>query len=566
MKKIKYLMVSLMSIFALSSSVSAASAGLTVSSNNVYVGDTFTVNVNMGGAAAWNLHTSASGPVSGCIVNVADATADALDTNKTFSATCTATGEGTITISLYGDVTSESDGVAVQVGGTASVNVSKKPAPTPDPTPTPTPPPPPTPTPKPNPNNNNNNNNNTNNNNNNNNTNNNNKDEKKSDNNKLKDISVDGQKLVKVDDNNYTLEVDSDVNSINIKATAEDTKAKVSGDGKHTLKNGVNNLEVIITSESGKENKITIKVTKKGDYYIEDLEKALENSNPTITLKDDTTISTVDLERIKKSGKKVTFNYYKGKELIYSYIIDGNKAKSTSSIPTGIKFNSSNKKDILRLANYVDGLTASLSKTMDLSNGVKIKLYVGNKYKNGNVVNVYSYVNGNEELKLVSSKLKVVDGYITFDGDNASDYFVTTSSIDDNKEVTAEPKKSLLFPIIGAVIGLIAIIVIIILILKKKKNDKDGKGNSKPSNPSKPSSDMNNSNNSSNSNDLDNDFSALINNNSNNINNLNSNIHERYVNNGNGYNNMNSNVNTNTNVNGNNKKKDLNLDDLMKNF
>ena len=203
---------------------------------------------------------------------------------------------------------------------------------------------------------------------------------------------------------------------------------------------------------------------------------------------------------------------------------------------------------------------------MDLSNGVKIKLYVGNKYKNGNVVNVYSYVNGNEELKLVSSKLKVVDGYITFDGDNASDYFVTTSSIDDNKEVTAEPKKSLLFPIIGVVIGLIDIIVIIILILKKKKNDNDGKGNSKPSSPSNPSSDMNNSNNSSNSNDLDNDFSALINNNSNNINNLNSNIHERYVNNGNGYNNMNSNVNTNTNVNGNNEKKDLNLDDLMKNF
>ena len=123
-------------------------------------------------------------------------------------------------------------------------------------------------------------------------------------------------------------------------------------------------------------------LTKNGDYYIEDLEKALENSNPTITLKDDTTISTVDLERIKKSGKKVTFNYYKGKELIYSYIIDGNKVKSTSSIPTGIKFNSSNKKDILRLANYADGLTASLSKTVDLSNGVKIKLYVSDKYKN----------------------------------------------------------------------------------------------------------------------------------------------------------------------------------------
>lgn len=39
-------MVSLISIFALSSNAFAASAGITVSSNSVYVGDTFTVNVN----------------------------------------------------------------------------------------------------------------------------------------------------------------------------------------------------------------------------------------------------------------------------------------------------------------------------------------------------------------------------------------------------------------------------------------------------------------------------------------------------------------------------------------
>ncbi len=546
-------MVSLISIFVLSSNAFAASAGLTVNSNSVYVGDTFTVNVNMVGAASWELHTTASGPVSGCIVNDADVTDDALDTNKTFSATCTATGEGTITISLYGNVTSESDGVAVYVSGTATVSVSSKPTPTPDPTPTPTP------TPSPN----NNNNNNTNNNNNNNN--NTKEDDKKSDNNKLKEISVDGQKLVKVDDNNYTLEVGSDVTSINIKATADDTKAKISGDGKHTLKDGINNLEVIVTSESGKENKITIKVTKNGDYYIEDLEKALETNNPTITLKDDTTISTVDLERIKKSGKKVTFNYYKDKELIYSYIIDGSKVKSSSSIPTGIEFNSSNKKDILRLANYADGLTASLSKTMDLSNGVKIKLYVGNKYKNGNVVNVYSYVNGSEELKLVSSKLKVVDGYITFDGDNASDYFVTTSDIDDNMEATAEPKKSLLLPIIGGIIGLIAIIIVIIIVLKKKKSDKDGKGKNKPSNPNG-NSDMNVNTSNDSSNDLDNDFSDLIHNNSNNISNLNSNIHERYVNNGSRVSNMNNSVNPNANINGNSDRNDLDLDDLMKNL
>lgn len=211
MKKVKYLIISLVSVFALSNSAYAASASISVSSNNVYVGDTFTVYVNMNGAAAWNLHTIPSGNVSGCVINVADATSDALDINNTFSASCTATGVGVINIGLTGDVTSASDGNPVYVGGSATVNVKERevvPTPTPDPTPTPEP----TPTPAPAPSNNNNNNNSNNNNTNNNNNNNNNKkEETKSDNNKLKEIKVDGQKLVKVDDNNYTLDLFSDI-------------------------------------------------------------------------------------------------------------------------------------------------------------------------------------------------------------------------------------------------------------------------------------------------------------------------------------------------------------------
>ena len=123
MKKVKYLIISLISIFAFNINVFAASGSLGVSSSSVYVGDSFTVTANVSSAAAWNIHVSASGPVSGCSINQADATADAMDTNKTFSATCTATGTGTITIRLSGDVTSASDGNAVNVSGSRSVTV-----------------------------------------------------------------------------------------------------------------------------------------------------------------------------------------------------------------------------------------------------------------------------------------------------------------------------------------------------------------------------------------------------------------------------------------------------------
>ena len=135
MKKIKILLISLISMFAFNTSVYAASSSISVSSGNVYVGDSFTVSLYVTSSAAWNVHVTASGPVNGCTIHKADASDDALDTNRSFSATCTATGEGTIVIRLSGDVTSASDSNAVSVSGSRSVSVSQKPAPAPSPTP-----------------------------------------------------------------------------------------------------------------------------------------------------------------------------------------------------------------------------------------------------------------------------------------------------------------------------------------------------------------------------------------------------------------------------------------------
>ena len=473
MKKVKFLLVSLISIFAFNINVFATSGSLGVSSSSVYVGDSFTVTANVSSAAAWNIHVSASGPVSGCSINQADATADAMDTNKTFSATCTATGTGTITITLSGDVTSASNGNAVNVSGSRSVSVSNRP------------------TPPSNNNNNNNNNiprNNNNNHSNNNNSNNNQATDNRSKNNNIKELSVEGYDLTKVDNNNYTLSVPNDVTSINIKATAEDSKSKVTGAGSHDINVGENNIEVVVTAENGSQNKITIKVTRKDGYYLEDLDTVLKNNkiaDINITIKFDTKITAQDLEKIKSSGKTVKFNYYNDdKSLVYSWIVDGSKLKNTSDLFTTILNDSDNKKDILRLSNYADGLFVGLKQTSNLPSGTKIKLFIGNKYKDNDLVNVYAYVKNNDKLELVKSKLKVENGYVEFDVTYDSDYFVTMSTIPSSDKVVTTTGNSS-SPILLIIIGILSLLVIglvIAFIVKNKKNKKDDNNNNNSSN------------------------------------------------------------------------------------
>ena len=473
MKKVKFLLVSLISIFAFNINVFATSGSLGVSSSSVYVGDSFTVTANVSSAAAWNIHVSASGPVSGCSINQADATADAMDTNKTFSAACTATGTGTITITLSGDVTSASNGNAVNVSGSRSVSVSNRP------------------TPPSNNNNNNNNNiprNNNNNHSNNNNSNNNQATDNRSKNNNIKELSVEGYDLTKVDNNNYTLSVPNDVTSINIKATAEDSKSKVTGAGSHDINVGENNIEVVVTAENGSQNKITIKVTRKDGYYLEDLDTVLKNNkiaDINITIKSDTKITAQDLEKIKSSGKTVKVNYYNDdKSLVYSWIVDGSKLKNTSDLFTTILNDSDNKKDILRLSNYADGLFVGLKQTSNLPSGTKIKLFIGNKYKDNDLVNVYAYVKNNDKLELVKSKLKVENGYIEFDVTYDSDYFVTMSTIPSSDKVVTTTGNSS-SPILLIIIGILSLLVIglvIAFIVKNKKNKKDDNNNNNSSN------------------------------------------------------------------------------------
>ena len=457
MKRISYIIIAVLTIFIFNIYVNAASANLSVSSNSAYVGDTFTVSVNVSSSAAWNIHVSSSGPVSGCSIVQADATADALDTNKTFTASCTATSEGVVTISLSGDVTSALDGNAVGISESKTVSISKRPT-----TPT-TPTTPSTPTTPTNPNQNTNNNNN--------------KEEKKEDkskNNNLKDISVDGYNLTKVDNNNYTLSVSNDVASINIKASAEDSKAKLTGDGKHDIKVGDNNIELTITSESGDVNKINIKVTRKDAFYLDDIDNALKSNNDiNININSDSRLSSQDLTKIKNSGKEVKLNYYdENKELLYSWILDGSKINDFDELLTKVSFKSENEKEIKKLSNYADGIYVSLSNKGKIPSGTKLRIKVKDKYSDKDKVNVYYY--DKDKLTVVKEGIEVKDGYIECDVKDNNDYFITMSKINNSVKVEKSNNTSIILLVALSVILICIIAAIILFILKnRKKKEKD---------------------------------------------------------------------------------------------
>ena len=276
MKKIKILLTSVVSIlvFSVGIDVYAISASVSVSSGSVTVGNSFTASVNLV-AASWDVQISASGPVTGCSLHDANVTNSGRDESISLPpvpVTCTATGEGTITINLSGKIAGENDDISTVISDSKTVTVTANNnnnnggGGNTNPTPSEV-------VPRPSGNNNNTNTN----------TNTNNKDEKKeekkeekkSSNNKIKELSIDDYELKKISDTKYELTVDNDVDMITIKAEAEDSKAKVKGIGMHELVVGENKIEITVTAEDGTKNVITIMVTREESDEEEEEEKVI---------------------------------------------------------------------------------------------------------------------------------------------------------------------------------------------------------------------------------------------------------------------------------------------------
>lgn len=283
-------------------------------------------------------------------------------------------------------------------------------------------------------------------------------------NNNIKDLTIEGYNLNKIDNNNYELTVNNNITELQINGTAEDSKATISGTGVKKLEVGLNSFEVVVTSESGAKNKIVIKITRKDGYYLEDLKTVVDDEkleDAGIIVNSDEKITKEDLELIKKSKKTLTFNYYnEEKKLIYSWEVDGTKIKNPKDLLTNITFTSDNIDKIGELSNYADGMYLNFSHNGTLPKGTKVKIFVGDKFEDNTKVNLYHFNKEESSLDSIITELIVKDGYVEFDIEHCSEYFVTRSNLGLN-----QTNNNLI--VIIAIIELLVIVSIILLDILK---------------------------------------------------------------------------------------------------
>ena len=132
-----------------------------------------------------------------------------------------------------------------------------------------------------------------------------------SDNNYLSFLEVEGYKInpsFNKNTTNYDLKIEDDISEINVKAKAEDENATITGDGKQTIKDGQNKIEIVVISENGEEKtyNISVNLTK-----TETIQVKIEDKSYTIikSLKDIDVPSSYKLDKIKINNEDVEVFY-----------------------------------------------------------------------------------------------------------------------------------------------------------------------------------------------------------------------------------------------------------------
>ena len=306
MKKIKYIVYTMM-LFVAGIGVSyAASLGVSANKKTVTVGSTVTVTVNASGAAGWEYCvaydssmftlTKATSDTGGACVR----TGSTLTGYSSVTFTFKANKSGTSTVSLrsavmYGDdgneISSTKGSVTLLAKTQAEIEASY------------------------------------------------------STNADLKDLVVEGYEINPSFSKNeleYNLEVENDVEKVNIIATKDDSRSSVKGAGEIVLSEGMNKIEVVVTAQKGNKktyilninrkelNPITVKVDGK-EYNVvrkvENLEVPTYYSSTTIKIEDEdipafeSEITGFTLVGLKdEEGNIKLYRYENGEYTLYNQI------------------------------------------------------------------------------------------------------------------------------------------------------------------------------------------------------------------------------------------------------
>ena len=249
----------LIALLAIGTKVQAVSASVSASSTSVKPGTKVTITTKINGAS-WQIK------LSGAVTEVySDATSDAEDTTKYEKTTFTPSKAGTYKITLSGNVTGSSDTKATQVSDSVTIVAKDNDSSSDDDS----------------------------------------SSSKVSSNANLKNLGIKPHDFsgFKSSKTSYSVSVPNDTEKITIYANASDSKAKISGTGAKTLKEGKNTFSVKVTAEDNKTTKTyTLIITR--------------NS------KDEDQSSDATLKELEIRPKEYDFSGFKSNKYDYSVIVD----------------------------------------------------------------------------------------------------------------------------------------------------------------------------------------------------------------------------------------------------
>lgn len=282
--------------------------------------------------------------------------------------------------------------------------------------------------------------------------------------NTLKSLSVDGYDIkFNKDTLEYSIEVDNLVDSIKVNAVVNDNTATYEVVGNTNLSVGTNAVKINVTAENGDIKTYVINVTRKSDSpstTIKDLNTVLEKTTANevmVEIRDENTVLNKDiLKLMNDSKKKFIINNYNENIINYTWIIDGKNIGNSNDIDTSIKFNSDNIDAINKLTNYADSVYLNFIHNGVVPSGTKIKIYVLDKYQNGDKVNIYYYNEDKNKMDTIKQDIEVVDGYVEFEIEHCSDYIITKAVL--------ESKNTFNYFMVIAIIEFIVIVGYIIYI------------------------------------------------------------------------------------------------------
>ena len=438
-KAVKYLSIIICTFIISINYVKAASYNVTVTSKTVTVGNSVTLTIK-GNDLAGRFDLSSSNS------SVASLSKNSLfiDNNST-SITITAKSVGTATITIIPTDVTAYDNNTITGNKTITITVKDKPTSNPstggnnsgtttNPTPT----------------------------------------KKKSTNNYLSSLTIEGYTLdkeFKKEETEYSIMVENDVNKIKINAQLDDSSAKVTGIGEVEVKEGINKLEIKVTAENGSTRTYTLNVTVK---ELNPIEVTINKKKYTIIRKEG---ELEPPENYEKSSIKI------GEEEVLCYI-----NKNTKNIIIGLTdekgvskfylYNKETKEYTLYNGYNIGGMNINI---LEMPEELIPKGYIKVSFNyNNNKLDGYQYIKKNQTYA-ADDKIKGSDFYLIYGinentGEKALYVYdklegtIQRFNSDLVEAYNDENNKYFMYMLISLALLAVSIITLSIVLIKQKKN------------------------------------------------------------------------------------------------